>query len=807
MSFDIDEIVKSREGLTQVAPQKSLTSRRQYVKPVESFDIDEILVSSRDEVTNGSPSLSKPQSRCPSVGATSFKFFAKETTPEVLDIDELLNSPDNVRGNPTSFPTCRSDLQQRNSELLSASDDIMPSYGFDSMVIPVRRDTRLRRKPEAKTTGRKSEDNILDGSTDQKSECSRPVSIISLALSLGEFKQTADQLKEAFIKLVGHDKAINISPPGGEGPGPWDEPTSISPIPPWKLNPDTMSDKTTVHVITIGRAFLDPDSNEELRRVKIYEHYVPIPSDLENVNLKLQSDPAQALLLTNAILKSPISKYKLSDKMLTRSAAVKALSIVQTSLIPMFGSWLNSLLCPELDVKAANPTIYVCEHCPEHGTMARILRTMDVDRNREQVSEHLLHMIALVLESYWENHPRKIGDSDELLSGHHGVTPSSVMGLLRVTVHPQSAVAHSRMLTKPRLEVRFRGLVETVLGKSRSRKLPEFKRTSKVLMDEKLSFPDSLDLGLRTDDDNGLSMLVPGTYEVPFRFNLASVLPPSFDGFGGRISYTLSVGKFTKTFYRRISQPIHVRRYNMEHIISPSPDMIPSVPYREPVQHQRVSSSPASSFIDSQKFDFSRETPAESRAPEISGSSHIPAIPIGLPLARVASFSSLSTLTAEDDFSTPVVFSGTYSPSKSPPPPIQYQIQILQRSLGPSDPLHVRIHIPSITPEIRVSRVVLRMHLEVTTRDRLGTSSVVKREVGNNIQDKSVDNAGLVSYQDVSPTTSLDAVAEEDETSDTDTLAQSDTESNNDAEPPVFDAVHNEFLKRKDSTPASACSP
>ncbi|KAJ3065439.1 hypothetical protein HDU99_004164, partial [Rhizoclosmatium hyalinum] len=187
---------------------------------------------------------------------------------------------------------------------------------------------------------------------------------INLAQSISDLKQTADHLKEVFIKLVTYDKVIKIAPPGNEGDGPWNDPFEISPIPKWQLNPDAIASKTSVHVMTIGRPQYDPESGEEQRRVQVYEHYIDIPN-MEEIAKDLIHNPAEGLLVVAPILRFPNSACKLSDKILTKQAAISALTMAQISLLPLFGSWLNPLLYQE-DVIASTTTVYLCGHCTEN---------------------------------------------------------------------------------------------------------------------------------------------------------------------------------------------------------------------------------------------------------------------------------------------------------------------------------------------------------------------------------------------------------------------------------------------------------
>ncbi|KAJ3244869.1 hypothetical protein HDU78_010347 [Chytriomyces hyalinus] len=217
-------------------------------------------------------------------------------------------------------------------------------------------------------------------------------------------KSSAQQLKDVFKKLVTYDRIIKITPPSVEGPGPWSDECDTSPVPSRKLDLENSPDHVPVHVMTIGRPFLNPETNEEERRIKLYEHTICI-NNIKEVADKLSTAPEEALLHVDYILKYPQSKSKLTDKIMTKQAAIRSLSIAQISLLPLFGNWLNPILCPESEVKACSTNIFLCGHCPDHGTVARVLKPMEVGCEREAVKEHLMTMLATVMDTYWENHP------------------------------------------------------------------------------------------------------------------------------------------------------------------------------------------------------------------------------------------------------------------------------------------------------------------------------------------------------------------------------------------------------------------
>ncbi|ORY35259.1 hypothetical protein BCR33DRAFT_722594 [Rhizoclosmatium globosum] len=71
-------------------------------------------------------------------------------------------------------------------------------------------------------------------------------------------------------------------------------------------------------------------------------------------------------MVVDPILRSPETPHKMTDKIMTKPAAIRSLSVAQISLLPLFGNWLNPSLCLESDVKASTTSIYLCGHCPDH---------------------------------------------------------------------------------------------------------------------------------------------------------------------------------------------------------------------------------------------------------------------------------------------------------------------------------------------------------------------------------------------------------------------------------------------------------
>ncbi|KAI9343201.1 hypothetical protein BDR26DRAFT_251543 [Obelidium mucronatum] len=207
-SFDVDDFLKSKEALattTQGTPKsvRSVRSYRGSLKPTDALYIDE-MIASREELVLG---MSRPRSRVASVGGHSFKgFFAKETQ-EVFDMGEITIQKDKIR-RTTDRAYSFVSAQALESSDFSSEDNMPPD--FDSMVNVTSKEVRRPRTGKAVPLRRgNSEDSVID--CDPKDEDTKPPNRISLALSMSEFKQTADQLKDAFSKLVGIGRVFKIA--------------------------------------------------------------------------------------------------------------------------------------------------------------------------------------------------------------------------------------------------------------------------------------------------------------------------------------------------------------------------------------------------------------------------------------------------------------------------------------------------------------------------------------------------------------------------------------------------------------------
>ncbi|KAJ3119694.1 hypothetical protein HK100_000193 [Physocladia obscura] len=231
----------------------------------------------------------------------------------------------------------------------------------------------------------------------------------SLSRSVADFRSAAGTLKNTFKRFISLDRKIRISEPGdSESAGPWSDSSETATIPAWKMSQVILNENIcTVHVMTVGGPVISLDmSGEEHRRVRIYEHYIQQCENLSEIGKKLVKMPEEILSAADSVLRNPFSEYKLTDRLLSRNAAVSALSTAQIGLIPLFGNWLNPLICTTLDVVVSfTSTIYLCGHSPENGTYARIVKSLEAGSTREQVTAHLKDSLAPVLESFWDDHP------------------------------------------------------------------------------------------------------------------------------------------------------------------------------------------------------------------------------------------------------------------------------------------------------------------------------------------------------------------------------------------------------------------
>ncbi|KAI9343229.1 hypothetical protein BDR26DRAFT_1006467 [Obelidium mucronatum] len=231
--------------------------------------------------------------------------------------------------------------------------------------------------------------------------------------TLSRCRALSNELFERFKKTVpSQEHIIKISAGGLEGSGPWDDDFDPTPCPKWQLDLDILLEgKTCVHVVTFGKPGIDIETGQECRRIKIYEHMLEIANaDLERIASALvlmrnssEESLADALrLVVDPILRSPESPFKLTDKILTKSAAISSLGLAQLDLAPVFGTWLNPLLCLEADVKASSANVFVCTHNPRDGAVAHVFTSLDENCNRDVVQSQLMSVVPGCILSTWE---------------------------------------------------------------------------------------------------------------------------------------------------------------------------------------------------------------------------------------------------------------------------------------------------------------------------------------------------------------------------------------------------------------------
>ncbi|KAJ3018894.1 UNVERIFIED_CONTAM: hypothetical protein HDU68_010933 [Siphonaria sp. JEL0065] len=351
-----------------------------------------------------------------------------------------------------------------------------------------------------------------------------------------------------------------------------------------------------------------------------------------------------------------------------------------------------------------------------------------------------------------------------MVSGHLGTTPAAVTGLVRITVDPSFSSKHPRIMTRPVLDVRLKGVVRTSSGPSasflRQTPLSGLAWIDKTIINEKLSFGDPLDLGLRRDASGSLNVLLPGTYEVPFRFGLPNILPPTFKGYDGRVTYMLSAKIYFKErttnggfqyFDKFVTEPVVIRRYNSEHIINSSESLdlrasspVPQYPFDIPndlgvttiVLPQTNANSLRSSLgiVRDQASSSSSRRPSQMSMTELNPASLSPPaqssptmetaeaglMPPPLPLTR--------TLTGEmdvvsDNFTEPATFSNLDSED-----PVRYHIIIPNRSFGPDDPIVANVHISKVPEGFEVHHIDVIVRAEITskTQRRGGTKTTTQ---------------------------------------------------------------------------------
>ncbi|KAI8607810.1 hypothetical protein BC830DRAFT_1086668, partial [Chytriomyces sp. MP71] len=166
--------------------------------------------------------------------------------------------------------------------------------------------------------------------------------------------------------------------------------------------------------------------------------------------------------------------------------------------------------------------------------------------------------------------------ADALVTGHLGVTEASVEGCVGVGVSPLFSHRHPRLVPGTfTVEVALNGSVASCAPLPTAR-LAMQSAHSKTLVNEKMVFHEPLSVG---------RWLTQGDYRVPFRFKLASVLPPSFHGRDARVTYSVSatvkVSEYVgprstiKEHVQSVQQKVRIqlsaslgnKRFNPEHIV------------------------------------------------------------------------------------------------------------------------------------------------------------------------------------------------------------------------------------------------
>ncbi|KAI8608100.1 hypothetical protein BC830DRAFT_1174714 [Chytriomyces sp. MP71] len=324
----------------------------------------------------------------------------------------------------------------------------------------------------------------------------------------------------------------------------------------------------------------------------------------------------------------------------------------------------------------------------------------------------------------------------QLVTGHHGITPAAVAGLVRIVIDPRFTLAHAHIAARPVLELRFKGSVRTLNANApmaiRQGPFKSLAWTEKSIVSDAMLFNDPLDQGLRRDASGNINVLMPGTYEVPFRFALASILPPSFSGLEGQVSYTLHAtlkfkerkGTVMKEYSKSVREPVVIRRYNSEHIINPSDSMnlreslpVLGYPFDPPSPNSSDETLPRPQRLTNA---VGRElNPAALSIPSPDPSSTVAEAPDGngllmppLPLTR--------TLTGErdvisDNFTESAVFTNVDSED-----PIRYHIVVPSRSFGPDDSIVANVHISKLPDGFAVHHIDLLILAEVTSQGPTG---------------------------------------------------------------------------------------
>jgi hypothetical protein len=193
-----------------------------------------------------------------------------------------------------------------------------------------------------------------------------------------------------------------ISVPGGEDHGPWDENFDTSPT--TSSKPEL---RNTVDVMTVSEIIIDPLTLEECRLIQIYQHKTEAPRwDLQSVQKYLLEEPEQSLLLLEPYLQSPKSPIKFFSKRI-KCSQFKDFVFDYQFLQPLFGSWLNPKFVADDNLETASALLFLVEYCVEHGMVVRPLKPSVGNLNRTQLREIYAETINKAIASCIAHHPGK----------------------------------------------------------------------------------------------------------------------------------------------------------------------------------------------------------------------------------------------------------------------------------------------------------------------------------------------------------------------------------------------------------------
>ncbi|KAI9357305.1 hypothetical protein DFJ73DRAFT_821284 [Zopfochytrium polystomum] len=316
--------------------------------------------------------------------------------------------------------------------------------------------------------------------------------------------------------------------------------------------------------------------------------------------------------------------------------------------------------------------------------------------------------------------PSASADPPSFLHGHLGATPASVTGLCVVSAKPVHGVNLGGGLRTQQpqpstvgedavVEIRLLGVARTGwfdLSNRRSssalRQVHSVASEQRSLFDKKITIrasasshfnlvasvnannehnagTPSFGLFARRSGTAARAVVAAGMHSVPFRFSLPSILPPSFVSLHGSITYTLSAtikyshSKSGKMMKKTTAELIIVRRYNLEHIVPPSPTL--TVPTDD-----EISTVP------------------------------FPA----LPLNRTATIDFQSW----DSCTEPVVVMHRDDPDLP-----EFEVNVPVRSFGPDDPIIAHVHISKLPQGQYVHHVELTVSAEISVR----ANNIVKK--------------------------------------------------------------------------------